>query len=73
LQKEFKIKFNEKCKKFLKAMYLLSFKFQINEELLSNENVQWSRVIEEKIKHVINFSTSRKAFKSDDMLFAIVQ
>jgi len=53
LQKEFKIKFNEKCKKFLKAMYLLSFKFQINEELLSNENVQWSRVIEEKIKHVI--------------------
>ncbi len=53
MQKEFKIKFNEKCKKFLKAMYLLSFKFQINEELLSNENVQWSRVIEEKIKHVI--------------------
>ncbi len=38
-----------------------------------NESIQWSKVIEEKIKHVINFSALRKAFKSDDMSFAIIQ
>ncbi len=73
LQKELKIKFNEKCKTFLKAMYSSSLKIQINEELLSNESIQWSRVIKEKIKHAINFSALRKAFKSDDMSFAIIQ
>ncbi len=73
LQKELKIKFNEKCKTFLKAMYSSSLKIQINEELLLNESIQWSRVIEEEIKHVINFSALRKAFKSDDMSFAIIQ
>ncbi len=73
LQKELKIKFNEKCKTFLKAMYLSFLKIQINEELLLNESIQWSRVIKEKIKHVINFSAFRKAFKSDDMSFAIIQ
>ncbi len=72
-QKELKIKFNEKCKAFLKAMYSSSLKIQINEELLLNESIQWSRVIEEEIKHVINFSASEKALKSNDMSFAIVQ
>ncbi len=73
LQKELKIEFNEKCKTFLKAMYSSSLKIQINEELILNESIQWSRVIEEKIKHAINFSALRKAFKSDDMSFAIIQ
>ncbi len=73
LQKELKIKFNEKCKTFLKAMYSSSSKIQINEELLLNESIQWSRVIEGKIKHAINFSALRKAFESDDMSFAIIQ
>jgi len=73
LQKELKIEFNEKCKTFLKAMYSSFLKIQINEELLLNESIQWSRVIEEKIKHAINFSALRKASKSDDMLFAIIQ
>ncbi len=73
LQKELKIEFNEKCKTFLKAMYSSSLKIQINEELLSNESIQWSRVIKEKIKYAINFSALRKAFKSDEMSFAIIQ
>ncbi len=73
MQKELKIKFNENCKTFLKAMYSSFLKIQINEELLLNESIQWSRVIEEKIKHAINFSTFRKAFKSDDISFAIIQ
>ncbi len=73
LQKELKIKFNEKCKTFLKAMYSSSLKIQTNEELLLNESIQWSRVIEGKIKHAINFSTFRKALKSVDMSFAIIQ
>ncbi len=68
LQKELKIEFNEKCKTFLKAMYSSSLKIQINEELLLNESIQWSRVIEEKIKHAINFSALRKAFKSDNLI-----
>ncbi len=72
-QKELKIEFNEKCEAFLKAMYSSFSKIQINEELLSNESIQWSRVIKEKIKHAINFSALRKAFKSDDMSFAIIQ
>jgi len=72
-QKESKIEFNEKCKTFLKAMYSSSLKIQINEELLLNESIQWSRVIEEKIKHAINFSALRKALESDDMSFAIIQ
>ncbi len=72
-QKELKIEFNEKCEAFLKAMYSSSLKIQINEELLSNESIQWSRVIKEKIKHAINFSAFRKALKSDDMSFAIIQ
>ncbi len=54
-------------------MYSSSSKIQINEELLLNESIQWSRVIEEKIKHAINFSALRKAFESDDMSFAIIQ
>ncbi len=73
LQKELKIEFNEKCKAFLKAMYSSSSKIQINEELLSNESIQWSRVIEGKIKHAINFSALRKALESDNMSFAIIQ
>jgi len=73
LQKELKIKFNVKCETFLKAMYSSSSKIQINEELLLNESIQWSRVIEEKIKHAINFSALRKALKSDDMSFVILQ
>ncbi len=73
LQKELKIEFNEKCKTFLKAMYSSSLKIQINEELLSNESIQWSRVIKEKIKHAINFSALRKAFESDDISFIIIQ
>ncbi len=73
LQKELKIKFNEKCKTFLKAMYSSSLKIQINEELLLNESIQWSRIIKEKIKHVINFSAFRKVLESDDMSFAIIQ
>ncbi len=73
LQKELKTEFNEKCETFLKAMYSSSLKIQINEELLSNESIQWSRVIEEKIKHVINFSAFRKALESDDISFAIIQ
>jgi len=73
LQKELKIEFNEKCETFLKAMYSSSLKIQINEELLSNKSIQWSRVIEEKIKHAINFSTFRKAFESNDMSFVIIQ
>ncbi len=72
-QKKLKIEFNEKCKTFLKAMYSLSSKIQINKELLSNESIQWSRVIEGKIKHAINFSALRKAFESDDISFAIIQ
>ncbi len=40
LQKELKIKFNEKCETFLKAMYSSSSKIQINEELLLNESIQ---------------------------------
>ncbi len=44
LQKELKTEFNEKCKTFLKAMYSSSLKIQINEELLLNESIQWSRV-----------------------------
>ncbi len=72
-QKELKIEFNEKCEAFLKAMYSSSSKIQINEELLSDENIQWSRVIEGEIKHAINFSALRKALKSDDMSFAIIQ
>ncbi len=73
LQKELKIEFNEKCKIFLKAMYSSFLKIQINEELLLNESIQWSKVIEEKIKHAINFSALRKASESDNMLFAIIQ
>jgi len=72
-QNKLKIEFNEKCETFLKAMYSSSLKIQINEELLLNESIQWSRVIEEKIKHAINFSAFRKALKSDDMSFAIIQ
>ena len=72
-QKELKIEFNEKCEAFLKAMYSSSSKIQINEELLLNESIQWSRVIEEKIKHAINFSALRKALESDDISFAIIQ
>ncbi len=70
LQKELKIEFNEKCKTFLKAM---SLKIQINKELLLNESIQWSRVIKGKIKHAINFSAFRKAFKLDDISFVIIQ
>jgi len=75
LQKELKIKFNEKCETFLKAMYSSSLKIQIqiSEELLSNESIQWSRVIKGKIKHAINFSALRKALESDDMSFVIIQ
>ncbi len=73
LQKELKIKFNEKCETFLKAMYSSFSKIQINDELLLNKSIQWSRVIEEKIKHAINFSALRKAFKSDDISFVIIQ
>ena len=73
LQKELKIEFNEKCKTFLKAMYSSFLKIQINEELLLNKSIQWSRVIKEKIKHAINFSALRKALKSDDMSFIIIQ
>jgi len=43
------------------------------EELLLNESIQWSRIIKEKIKHAINFSALRKAFKSDDISFVIIQ
>ncbi len=73
MQKELKIEFNEKCETFLKAMYSSSSKIQINEELLSNESIQWLRVIKEKIKHAINFSALRKALESDDMSFIIIQ
>ncbi len=73
LQKELKTEFNEKCKAFLKAMYSSSSKIQTNEELLSNESIQWLKVIEEEIKHVINFSALRKALESDNMSFAIIQ
>ncbi len=73
LQKELKIEFNEKCKTFLKAMYSSSLKIQINEELLLNESIQWSRVIKEKINHAINFSALKKALESDDMSFTIIQ
>jgi len=38
-----------------------------------NESIQWSRVIEEKIKHAINFSALRKALELDDMSFVIIQ
>jgi hypothetical protein len=72
-QKKLKIEFIEKCEAFLKAMYSSSSKIQINEELLSDESIHWSRVIEGEIKHAVNFSASRKALESDDMLFAIVQ
>jgi len=72
-QKKLKTEFNEKRKTFLKAMYSSSLKVQINENLLLNESIQWSRIIERKIKHAINFSAFRKAFESDDMSFAIVQ
>ena len=72
-QKELKIKFNEKCEAFLKAMYSSSSKIQIYEELLLNESIQWSRVIKEKIKHAINFTAFRKALESDDMSFVIIQ
>jgi len=68
-----KIKFNEKCKTFLKAMYSSLLKIQIKKELLLNESIQWLRVIEGKIKHAINFSAFRKALESDDMSFAIIQ
>jgi len=68
-----KIEFNEKCEAFLKAMYSSSSKIQINEELLSNESIQRSRVIKGKIKHAINFSALRKVLESDDMSFAIIQ
>jgi len=54
-------------------MYSLFSKIQINEKLLPDESIHWLRVIEEKIKHAVNFSASRKAFKFHDMLFAIVQ
>ncbi len=72
-QKELKTEFNEKCEAFLKAMYSSSSKIQINEELLSNESIQWSRVIEGEIKHAINFSALRKALEPDGMSFAIIQ
>ena len=54
-------------------MYSSSSKVQINENLLSNESIQWSRIIKKKIKHAVNFSTFRKALKLDDMSFVIVQ
>ncbi len=73
LQKELKIEFNEKCETFLKAMYSSFLKIQTNEELLSNESIQWSRVIEGEIKYAINFSALRKALESDEMSFAIIQ
>ena len=38
-----------------------------------NESIQWSRVIKGKIKHAINFSAFRKAFKLDDISFVIIQ
>ncbi len=72
-QKKLKIEFNEKCKTFLKAMYSSSLKVQINENLLLNESIQWSRITERKIKHAINSSALRKAFKLNDMSFAIMQ
>jgi len=73
LQKELKIKFNKKCKTFLKAMYSSSLKIQNNEELLLNESIQWSRVIKGKIKYAINFSALRKALEPDEMSFVIIQ
>ncbi len=72
-QKKLKTEFNEKCKTFLKAMYSSSLKVQINENLLLNESIQWSRIIKKKIKHAINSSALRKALKSDDMSFVIMQ
>jgi len=72
-QKKLKTEFNEKCETFLKAMYSSSLKVQINENLLLNESIQWSRIIEREIKHAINFSAFRKALESDDMSFVIVQ
>ncbi len=72
-QKKLKTEFNEKCKTFLKAMYSSSSKVQINENLLLNESIQWSRIIKREIKHAINFSAFRKALESDDMSFAIMQ
>ncbi len=72
-QKKLKTEFNEKCKTFLKAMYSSSLKVQINENLLLNKSIQWSRIIERKIKHAINFSALRKALESDDMSFVIMQ
>ncbi len=54
-------------------MYSSSSKVQINEKLLLNKSIQWSRIIKRKIKHAINFSALRKAFESDDMSFAIMQ
>jgi len=54
-------------------MYSSSSKIQINEELLSNESIQWSRVTEEEIKYAIDFSAFRKALGPDEMSFAIIQ
>jgi len=72
-QKKLKTEFNEKCKTFLKAMYLSFSKVQINENLLLNKSIQWSRIIKRKIKHAINFSAFRKALESDDISFVIMQ
>ncbi len=68
-QKKLKTEFNEKCETFLKAMYSSSSKVQINENLLSNESIQWSRIIEREIKHAINSSALRKALESEFFLF----
>jgi len=72
-QKELKTEFNEKCEAFLEAMYPPPPEIQINEESLSDESIQWPRVIEGETKHAINSSAPRKAPGPDDMSFVIVQ
>ena len=72
-QKELKTEFNEKCEAFLEAMYPPPPEIQINEESLSDESIQWPRVIEGETKHAINSSAPRKAPGPDGMSFAIIQ
>ncbi len=55
-QKKLKTEFNEKCKTFLKAMYSSSLKVQINENLLLNESIQWSRIIERDFYFISSLS-----------------
>jgi len=72
-QNELEIKFDAKCEAFLEIMYSPSSEIRINDKLIPDESINWSKIIEGEIKYAINSFAPKKALEPDGMLFAILQ